>query len=165
MPDHPDAPFFASGEIDFARQELYRDQPMSFSTTRRVEFRDTDAAGIVHFSVFFPMMEVAEHELLRSLDISVLPRAEAGNDPLSWPRVAASCNYLAAARFEDQLRIDVRVAKIGTSSVQYEFRFVRDEQLIAEGKVTSVCCHLQSGGGLKKSPIPDSIRERLAKHQ
>jgi 4-hydroxybenzoyl-CoA thioesterase/acyl-CoA thioester hydrolase len=32
----------------------------SFITTRRVEFRDTDAAGIMHFSVFFTAMESAE---------------------------------------------------------------------------------------------------------
>ena len=30
--------------------------PQEFTTTRRVEFRDTDAAGIMHFSVFFLYM-------------------------------------------------------------------------------------------------------------
>ena len=30
--------------------------PKEFTTTRRVEFRDTDAAGIMHFSVFFLYM-------------------------------------------------------------------------------------------------------------
>lgn len=138
---------------------------MTFWTTRRVEFRDTDAAGIVHFSVFFSMMEAAEHEMLRSLGIDVLPHAKDGQSVLTWPRVAAQCNYAAAARFEDPLRISVRVAKIGTSSVQYQIRFLRDEQLIAEGLVTSVCCLLDAAGGLEKNAIPDSIRERLAKHQ
>ncbi|MEL7264077.1 MAG: hypothetical protein AAFP69_04590, partial [Planctomycetota bacterium] len=42
-----------------------------FSIQRRVEFRDTDAAGIVHFSAFFPFMETAEHAFLRSLGLSV----------------------------------------------------------------------------------------------
>ncbi|MEM9828477.1 MAG: thioesterase family protein [Planctomycetota bacterium] len=45
-----------------------------FRVRRRVEFRDTDAAGIVHFSAFFPMLEAAEHEFLRNRGISVLPR-------------------------------------------------------------------------------------------
>ena len=145
---------------------------MTFSTERRVEFRDTDAAGIVHFSAFFPMMEVAEHEMLRSLGISVLPRQEAGLVRLTWPRVAASCNFMAAARFEDILRIIVQVAEIGSTSVQYRFRFTRDDQLIAEGTTTTVCCRLpaqpvdaQSTGGLEKTPIPDAIRQLLAKHQ
>ena len=40
-------------------------------TRRRVEFRDTDAAGIVHFSAFFFWMESAEHELLRAAGVTV----------------------------------------------------------------------------------------------
>lgn len=138
---------------------------MTFSTGHRVEFRDTDAAGIVHFSAFFPMMEAAEHQMLRSLGIAVLPGREDGELRLTWPRVSASCDYAAAARFEDELQIDVRVAKIGTSSVRYGFRFSREDQLIAEGQLTVVCCHLTEGGGLEKYAIPDEIRERLAKHQ
>lgn len=140
---------------------------MTFHTTRRVEFRDTDAAGIVHFSAFFPMMEAAEHELLRSLGIEVLPRRSAGQPALTWPRVAAHCNYHAAAHFEDVLRIEVRVARIGNSSVEYQFRFLRDSengdtpQLIAEGTVTAVACELSPGGTLKKVAVPDAIRELL----
>ena len=34
-----------------------------FVTTRRVEFCQTDAAGIMHFAAFFELMEQAEHEL------------------------------------------------------------------------------------------------------
>lgn len=149
---------------------------MSFSTTRRVEFRDTDAAGIVHFSAFFPMMESAEHEMLRSLGISVLPKAtgDPGVPAVTWPRVAASCQYASAARFEDLLTITVRVARVGTTSVEYHVRFTRDECLIADGKMTAVCCrliHSPSAGGaepearLEKTPIPDSIRELLNRHQ
>ncbi len=142
---------------------------MTFSTERRVEFRDTDAAGIVHFSAFFPMMEAAEHEFLRSLGLSVMPGAGANYPSVTWPRVAATCNYLAAAHFEDILRISVRVAKIGTTSVVYAFRFHREEEAIAEGTMTAVCCRLPdrpqvpSTGGLKKTPIPDPIRELLSR--
>lgn len=141
---------------------------MTFSTLRRVEFRDTDAAGIVNFAAFFPMMESAEHEMLRSLGISVMPKAEAGKPRISWPRVAASCNFLAPARFEDLLKVSVEVANIGSSSVNYRFRFTRDDQLIAEGSTTAVCCRMpegDAGGGMQKTPIPDEIRDLLRQHQ
>ncbi len=149
---------------------------MSFSTTRRVEFRDTDAAGIVHFSAFFPMMESAEHEMLRSLGMSVLPKesGEPGVPAVTWPRIAASCVYASAARFEDLLTVTVRVARIGTTSVEYHFRFTRDDCLVADGTMTAVCCrliHTPPAGGsepetrLEKTPIPDSIRELLSRHQ
>jgi acyl-CoA thioester hydrolase len=150
---------------------------MTFSIERRIEFRDTDAAGIVHFSVFFPMMEAAEHAMLRSLGIPVLPNSETrlpdGTElpPVTWPRIAANCRYCAAARFEDLLRIEVQVTHIGNTSVEYRCRFLRADELIAEGTLAAVCCYLDHGsepgsaGHLTKTPIPESIRKLLARHQ
>ena len=47
-----------------------------FRCRRIVEFRDTDAAGIAHFSAFFFWMESTEHEFLRELGVRVVD-----NDP------------------------------------------------------------------------------------
>ena len=136
---------------------------MPFRTKRRVEFRDTDAAGIVHFSAFFPMMETAEHEMLRSLGLKILDRTDP--EHVTWPRVNASCDYLSVAKFEDLLEIEVSVSRIGNSSVEYAFEFVREEKTIANGKITAVCCKLPQSGGLEKVAIPDSIRNLLSKYK
>jgi acyl-CoA thioesterase FadM len=72
-------------------------------TRRRVEFRDTDAAGIVHFSAFFFWMESVEHELLRAAGVPVVERTASGVDA-SWPRVATSCDYITAIRFGQHQR-------------------------------------------------------------
>ncbi len=137
---------------------------MTFTTRRRIEFCDTDAAGIAHFSVFFPMMESAEHELLRSLGISVIsPHPESPQAEPTWPRVSSACDFFLAVRFEDVLTIHVDISRIGNTSVQYRFRFTRDDDLIAKGTITSVCC-LLSPQGLRKVAIPDSIRSRLNPH-
>src|SRR5437762_5781662 len=95
-----------------------------FKTTRRVEFHHTDAAGILHFSVFFNFMEEAEHELLRQLGLSVLAQDDQGR--ISWPRVAARCDYQTAVKFEDVLDIEVRIVRVGKKSVTYEFNFSHD---------------------------------------
>ncbi|MCO8124531.1 acyl-CoA thioesterase [Stieleria sp. TO1_6] len=139
---------------------------MSFRTGRRVEFRDTDAAGIAHFSAFFPWMESAEHEMLRSVEIPVLPDQSSDPDAVSWPRVRASCDYTSAVRFEDLLNIDVSVSKIGRSSVQYSFDFSRrgsegDSAPVASGSTVVVCCRIHPGGGLEKVVIPAAIRAKL----
>ena len=42
-----------------------------FSISRRVEFSETDLAGIMHFTNFYRWMEICEHEFLRSLGLSV----------------------------------------------------------------------------------------------
>lgn len=131
----------------------------TFRTTRRVEFADTDAAGIMHFSGYFRLMEEAEHELLRSLGLSVLMRDELG--PISWPRVRASCDYRAALRFEEVVEIAVSVARLGEKSVTYHFEFLRDGQPLASGEITAVCCRLEHGEPLRSMAIPTEIAAKL----
>ncbi|MEQ2009187.1 MAG: acyl-CoA thioesterase, partial [Limisphaerales bacterium] len=43
-----------------------------FKALRRVEFSETDMAGIVHYSNFFKYMETAEHAFFRSLGFSII---------------------------------------------------------------------------------------------
>jgi acyl-CoA thioester hydrolase len=133
----------------------------AFRTTRRVEFRDTDAAGIMHFSAFFTKMEEAEHELWRSLGGSVMLLDDNGQT-ISWPRVAAHCDYHGAAQFEDQLDIAVSIARLGRKSVSFTFLFHRGKALLATGRITAVCCRLEPGRPPVSVPIPDSLRSRLA---
>ena len=133
-------------------------RPEVFQTTRRVEFCHTDAAGQMHFSAFFLFMEQAEHELLRHLGTSVLCHDEQGK--LSWPRVEAHCTFHAPARFEDLLRIEVAPEHVGRSSVRYAFRFYREDQLLAQGTMTSVCCRFGPQGP-RAVPIPEPLRRQL----
>ena len=88
--------------------------PDTFSVQRRVEFRDTDAAGIVHFTAFFAYMEEAEHALLRACDTSVV--VEEDGHTISWPRVSAHCDFSGAAHFEEVLTIEVCVERLGEKS-------------------------------------------------
>lgn len=131
----------------------------SFLTTRRVEFRDTDAAGIAHFTAFFAYMEEAEHALLRSLGTSVLMRDEAG--VISWPRVAASCDFTAPVRFEDELTVGVHVARLGAKSVTYGFDFSLGGREVAAGSLTAVCCRIAPGEPPSSISIPAPLAERL----
>jgi YbgC/YbaW family acyl-CoA thioester hydrolase len=133
--------------------------PATFRTTRRVEFSDTDMAGIVHFSRFFCYMESAEHELLRSLGLSVFLDWE--GQRISFPRVGASCDFLKPVRFEDVLTIDATVENVGRTSVTYGFKFFKGEEAIAVGQLTAVCCRVGTEHGIEAIEIPPGIRSRL----
>jgi YbgC/YbaW family acyl-CoA thioester hydrolase len=133
--------------------------PVVFRTTRRIEFADTDMAGIVHFANFFRFMEAAEVEFLRSRGLSVALPWEGMR--LGFPRVAASCDYLRPAYFEELLDIAVYIAKIGRKSVSYAFEFTRNGAVIAKGQVSSVCCRVLDDHRLESVEIPASYRARL----
>lgn len=130
-------------------------------TRRRVEFRDTDAAGIVHFSSFFFWMESAEHELLRVAGVPVVDRRDDAPDA-SWPRVAASCDYTSAIRFGDEVDIAVSVDDIGRSSVTYGFRFTHEGVPVAAGRIVAVRCLMHPGRKPEAVPIPADIVDRLS---
>ena len=131
----------------------------SFHTSRRVEFHDTDAAGIMHFAKFFHFMEEAEHEYLRHLGLSVLMHDEQG--PISWPRVNVQCDYRSAVRFEDVVDIAVQITRRGEKSLTYGFTFTHDGRRVAEGQITAVCCRLQAHAPPLSIPIPDWIAAKL----
>ncbi len=130
------------------------------TTSRRVEFRDTDAAGIVHFSAFFFWMESVEHELLRSAGVAVVERGSDGIDA-SWPRVSASCDYLAPIRFGDEVTVSAGVERVGGASVTYRFAFTHDGRPVANGRMVAVRCLMRPSSGPEATQIPDDIRSRL----
>jgi YbgC/YbaW family acyl-CoA thioester hydrolase len=130
-----------------------------FRTKRRIEFADTDMAGIVHFANFFRFMEAAEVEFLRARGLSVKLTWEGRT--LGFPRVAASCDFLSPARFEDVLDISVVVDRIGTKSLTFAFEFTLEGKLVARGKVTSCCCLVGPDHRLEGIEIPGTLRQKL----
>src|SRR2546423_15397399 len=92
-----------------------------FKVTRRVEFSDTDMAGIVHYSNFFKFMEPAERAFFRSLGFSIVMRQV--DPPVGWPRVHAECEYRRPLQFEDEVEIHMLVARKKSKSLTYQFRF------------------------------------------
>jgi YbgC/YbaW family acyl-CoA thioester hydrolase len=134
-----------------------------YSVTRRVEFSETDMAGIVHFSNFFRYMETVEHAFFRSLGGSVvMPEFD---PPLGLPRVHAECDYLHPLRFEDEIEIRLYVIEKKPKSLSYLFRFQKLNAHppieVARGKLTVVCVAHGRDGKLKSVAIPRMVADRI----
>jgi acyl-CoA thioester hydrolase len=132
-------------------------QPLT--TRRRVEFVDTDMAGIVHFSNFFRWMESAEVDFLHARGLSVKMGWE--GIALGFPRVSASCDYLKPIRFEDVIDITVALERLGAKSATFAFEFMHQGVPVARGKMTSVCCRVREDKVLESVEIPATLRARL----
>jgi len=132
--------------------------PHEFSITRRVQFAETDMAGVMHFSNYFRLMEEVEHAWWRSMGLSVYM----GDGPhqVSWPRVAVRCEYSAAARFEDELELLLRLGEIGDRSLTLQVEFRRDGKRIAHGEMKTVCCAMENGR-FRSVTIPAEIRSKI----
>jgi acyl-CoA thioester hydrolase len=138
--------------------------PYEFKITRRVEFSETDMAGIVHFSNFCRYMEYAEHAFFRSLGHSV----QAEDLGVGWPRVTSSCEFESPLRFEDELQIHLIVAQKKTRSIRYNFVFHRVVQGVEQapragtGSMTVVCVQRdKETGKMSSTEIPPAIADQI----
>lgn len=132
-----------------------------FRYSRRVQFAETDQAGIVHFSWYFKYMEEAEHALWRAAGLSIADRDRA----VVFPRVAASCDFLAPLRFEDEFEVDVAIASIGRRSIRYRCAIGRGTTRIAAGTMTVACATRQGQEPLRAADLPEDLVARLRPFQ
>jgi YbgC/YbaW family acyl-CoA thioester hydrolase len=133
-----------------------------FKVIRRVEFSETDMAGIVHYSNFFLYMETAEHGFFRSLGFSIV--ALPVDPPVGWPRVHAECDYQHPIRFEDEIEIHLLVSEIRNKSLTYAFRFRKLNASppveVARGCLTVVCV-THDNGQMRAVAIPKELLDKI----
>jgi YbgC/YbaW family acyl-CoA thioester hydrolase len=132
---------------------------MPFVYRRRVQFAETDLAGLVHFSYFFRYMEEAEHALWRAAGMSI---ARAG-DLTGWPRLAAAFEFKAPLRFEDEFDVAVGIVKVTARTLQYEFILTKGPELIGSGTLTTAHVSKTPGEPMKALELPEDVVARLLK--
>ena len=160
----------------------------TFITRRRVEFCETDLAGIVHFANFYRYMEQAEHEWFRSLGLKIhgtlpdgtvfgWPRVAAScsfrslglkihgtlldGTVFGWPRVAASCSFRSPARYDDEIEVRVTVLRRTARSLTTSYEFRLAETVLATGEMKTAYCLIPSDGQLCSADMPAEYAERL----
>ena len=131
----------------------------TFRVNRVVEFGDTDMAGIVHFANFLRFMEAAEHAYLRACGLSVVTTWQ--GQKITFPRVSVACDYIRPARFEDELTTEVRVDRIGRTSITYRFVVTRAGDELARGQITAVLCRVRDDHSLEPFAFPEELRAQI----
>jgi acyl-CoA thioester hydrolase len=132
--------------------ESERQPPFRFAVYTRVGFSDTDAQAVVYYGRYLPYFDLARTEYLRRLD-----RPEAPGTELVM--VAQSVEYRAPARFDDLLEVYARIARIGRSSITWEFAAHKiagnDDTPMTTATQTQV---LIERATREPQPIPDTFR-------
>jgi acyl-CoA thioester hydrolase len=119
---------------------------------RRIEWMDTDAAGIYHWTTVFRLAEAAEAAMHTALGI---PNETFG----ACPRVGVSATFSRSLRFNDPVDVELAVESIGRSSLSYRLAIASEGERAAEGSLTVVFIDRSTG---RAAPWPPAIRERLA---
>ena len=153
LPDAHGRPKYSTG---MSQPRAVEKHAAAFTYTRRVQFVETDMAGIVHFSAYFRYMEEAEHALWRAAGLTIGDIDKTGG----WPRVSASFDYKSPLRFDDEFQIAVRMGEVTRRSFRYDFMFTRGDVLIGTGSITAVRS-TKEGGRLRAVDVPQEFIARL----
>jgi acyl-CoA thioester hydrolase len=127
--------------------------PARVRIRRRIEWMDTDAGGIWHWTTVFRLAEAAEAALHAGLGI---PPTETFG---VCPRVAVSATFSQSLRFDDAVEAELAVESVGRSSLSYRLEVLSGGAPAAEGSLTVVLVDRETRRAV---PWPPEIREKLA---
>ena len=119
---------------------------------RRVQFYETDMAGIVHFSWFFRYLEEAEHAMWRAAGASI-----AGTSDIGWPRIEAAFEFHRPLKFEDEFEVHLRIVGKDAQIIRYEGVLMKGDTRIATGRMAIRCVRKVPGEPLRPVEIPPEI--------
>lgn len=146
--------------------------PFTFATP--VRFADIDHAGIVYFPRFFHFFHLAFEEMWRERLGARAYVSLLDDDRLGFPAVRAECDYRAPLRFGDVAEIELRVLRLGRTSVTFGYRVYKAAEpaagaeavdgegeprlLVAEGQTVSAIVDLERFAAVEP---PAKVRELL----
>jgi YbgC/YbaW family acyl-CoA thioester hydrolase len=131
----------------------------TYRLRRRVQFYETDLAGVVHFSWYLRYMEEAEHAMWRAAGLSIAPR----DSEMGFPRVSATVNFHAPLFFEDEFEVDIRVETISKRSLKYACEVRRGPTRVASGTMIAACVRHEADR-MQTIDIPDDIVATLSRN-
>lgn len=130
-----------------------------FVFNNQVDFADTDAGGIVHFTAYMRWVARAEGAWFKSLGFDGFePLPEGGYK--GFPRVNVQCNYRSPIYPGDNYAVRLAPTKIGHTSMTYAFTVYRGDEtgiVAADGSATIVYALAKKGGDFKITPLPKQL--------
>ena len=128
-----------------------------FRYRRRVQFAETDMAGIVHFSWYFRYMEEAEHALWRAAGLSIAPAEPTSAGP-AWRR-RSTTRARCASRTSSTWACGSPRCRAERSSTGFTLR--RETTVLGHGLLTAACVTRAPDGALTAIEVPAGILDRL----
>lgn len=124
----------------------------SIRIRRRIEWMDTDAAGIYHWTAAFRLAEAAEAALHTELGFAERTFG-------ATPRVSVAAEFARSLRFNDEVEVLLAVERLGRTSVRYRLQITGPDGPAVTGSITS--CFIDRASG-RAIPWPEDIRRALS---
>ena len=127
-----------------------------FATQVRVRFAATDAQGIAHHSESLVWFELARIEYLERFRGGYPGLRESGIEALT---TEVHVRYLAPARFDDRLAVNVRAADLRGARFRFEYLVEREGEALADGWTAHACVDARTH---RPTRVPGWLADEIA---
>jgi acyl-CoA thioester hydrolase len=124
-------------------------------TQLRVIYGDTDQMGVVYHANYLRFFEAGRNEYLRAQGARY--RDVEARHGVRLPVVDAQISYRQPAHYDDVVTIETALVKVGRASVRFEYRALREVDLLATGHTVHACVDLEG----KVVPLPAEVAALL----
>ncbi|MEZ5941244.1 MAG: thioesterase family protein [Planctomycetaceae bacterium] len=114
--------------------------PDWFEVPIRVRYCETDAMGLLHHANYLNYFEQARTELFRAEGGSYRNMEERG---FYFVIVKVEVDYKRPGRFDDDLRVLIRVAKRTAAKIEHEYEVYSGQQLMNKARTIVACVDRQ----------------------
>ena len=126
----------------------------------RVYYEDTDFSGVVYHAKYLHFLERGRTEMLRDLGVDQVSLF-AAEPPLGFAVARMEIDFRRAARMDDLLEIETRVAEVGGASLTLGQRLTRGADLLVEATVRIAVLSRGRAARLPR-PLAELLRSRQA---
>ena len=124
-------------------------------TRVRVIYGDTDMMGVAYYATYLRWFEAGRNEFLRARGMTYRDFEAASG--LLLPVTEAHVSYRTPARYDDLLAVETSLAEVRRASARFEYRIVRDGEVVATGHTVHACVDRE--GRVRR--MPGELVERL----
>jgi acyl-CoA thioester hydrolase len=124
-------------------------------TEIRVIYGDTDQMGVVYYANYLRYFEAARNEFIRAKGLRY--RDFEAQHRLLLPVVEAHVSYRTPARYDDVLAVEIWLAEARRASARFEYRILRDGEVVATGHTVHACVDLDG----RVQRMPRELLDRL----
>ena len=125
----------------------------------KVKLHDTDAAGVLFFANQFKMVHDAYEAMLESIGYGFDEIIR--NKDYFFPIVRAEGDYRSPLRVGDQIEIQVKIEKLGQTSIIFSYTLLNPkQQVVGTARTVHVGVNKKT---YQKIPIPPDLRAKLEK--
>ncbi len=122
----------------------------------KVQWSDTDAAGIVFFGNFYKWMDAAAHHFFNQIGLN--PETLYEKEKITYPLLEAQCQFKSPLRFGDEVTVVSSVVEASRRAFKMTHDFYKKDKLVASGYTWRAWTDF-SGTEPKAVPIPDEVKE------